>query len=120
MQYLIWLFLHYISASIAFLFSYIVRLCENQNANMKCGRNEVIQISSVFWGRSEGSICGTWLDYRRCSSSGKAFDIVRKKCNFKKQCDLTASKNELGDPGCWYLTSVYLEVSHICIGGGKY
>lgn len=40
------------------------------------------------------SACGkclwNWLDYGRCSPE-KALDIVSKKCNFKKQCNLTAS-----------------------------
>lgn len=98
------------SASIIF----IVTLCSNQQKIITCDNNEIIQISSVFWGRRTSDVCAQWLDYRRCNSAN-ALGIVSKKCNFKKQCYLEPSKSELGDPGCWYLTSVYLEASYACI-----
>ena len=93
--------------------SFIETLCSDQRRTIACGNNEIIKITFVFWGRRAKNICGGWLDYRRCSSK-KAFGVVRDKCNFKQQCDIEASKSELGNPGCWYLTSVYLEVSYTC------
>ena len=93
--------------------SFIVRLCSDQQGTIACGNNEIIKISFVFWGRRTSGVCKDWLDYRRCSSK-KAFGVVKDKCNFKQQCHIEASKSELGNPGCWYLTSVYLEVSYTC------
>ena len=93
---------------------FIVTLCSHQQKTIACDNNEIIQINSVFWGRRSSDVCAQWLDYRRCNSAN-ALGIVRKKCNFKKQCNLEPSKSELGDPGCWYLTSVYLESSYTCI-----
>ncbi len=88
--------------------------CEGNTLNIKCDNGRITVISANY-GRLSKTKCNT--DGRKpvkstnCRSA-KSFDIVKDKCNNKRQCSVQATNGIFGDPCDG--TYKYLNVKYSC------
>lgn len=87
--------------------------CEDQQLDIGCGREEVINVISAMYGRTDYHTCLKETNPATTSCRAKhAMEIVRGQCQGKNYCIVTASNSVFGDP-C-FGTFKYLTVTYKC------
>lgn len=87
--------------------------CEDQQLDIGCGREEVINVISAMYGRTDNHTCSNETNPATTSCRAKhATEIVRGQCQGKNECIVTASNSVFGDP-C-FGTLKYLTVTYKC------
>lgn len=87
--------------------------CEHQQLDIRCGREEVINVISAMYGRTDYHTCSNGRKHATTSCRAKhSTEIVRGRCQGKNGCLVTASNSVFGDP-CGG-TFKYLTVSYKC------
>ncbi|XP_038165118.1 rhamnose-binding lectin-like [Cyprinodon tularosa] len=88
--------------------------CEGSEAQLKCGKGQVISVSRATYGRLDRNTCSSGKPANQISNikCSRSSDKVAERCNGKQQCDFKADNSEFGDP-CQG-TYKYLEVEYTC------
>ncbi|XP_063441026.1 L-rhamnose-binding lectin ELEL-1-like [Mytilus trossulus] len=89
-----------------------VIVCEHRSAYITCPYPLTISVQAAVYGRStDASVCPGDIKTTHCGSASSSL-IVKKQCDGKCICKLTASNSIYGDP-C-VQTYKYLEVEYEC------
>lgn len=93
--------------------SVLLRICEHRTQTIRCPScKPKINIVSANYGRlTGGHICGGRVRTTNCGAAG-SLDKVKRSCQGKRSCRLTASNGIYGDPCVG--TYKYLEVRYRC------
>ena len=93
----------------------IVTLCEGGDRLVRCpSPTQALKVTRVFYGRRETSICPHDQAIRTDCSSDTALERVRRVCEGRQFCHLTAADNFGPDP-CPGVYK-YLQVEYECVG----
>ena len=91
-------------------------LCNGEKKTITCTREPGLAILSAFYGKRTGKDCRGELGYRddipECSNP-RAFEHIKKMCENKKSCDISAERDLYGKDECPGVNK-YLEVSYAC------
>ncbi|CAG5079087.1 Oidioi.mRNA.OKI2018_I69.PAR.g9163.t1.cds [Oikopleura dioica] len=87
------------------------------NRLIRCERGETLRITNAWYGRENNQICnvqrGTGRLYNAVGTcKSDATQVIKDRCNGRRQCNLSFSNGFVGDP-C-YGTTKYLEVTWQC------
>ncbi|KAH3787336.1 hypothetical protein DPMN_165458 [Dreissena polymorpha] len=80
---------------------------------LSCPEDLVLEIDTAIYGRTRKDICPHRANKRTNCKSKTSTEIVKKLCQGKQLCHLSAKKIILGDP-CGD-TYKYLEVTYECL-----
>lgn len=87
--------------------------CEDQQLDIGCGREEVINVIIAMYGRTDYHTCSKQTNPATTSCRAKhATEIVRGQYQGENECIVTASNSVFGDP-C-FGTFKYLTVTYKC------
>lgn len=87
--------------------------CEDQQLDIGCGREEVINVISAMYGRTDYHTCSNETNPATTNYKAKyATEIVQGQCQGENDCRVTASTSVFGDP-C-FGTFKYLTVTYKC------
>jgi len=89
-----------------------MQVCQYDTQELSCPEGRKLRIRKASYGRFDSEVCAhAGVPTAGCSSKA-ANKLVKKACNNKNSCSLTASDDVFGDP-CWG-TLKYLEVVYQC------
>ncbi|XP_011451344.3 D-galactoside-specific lectin [Magallana gigas] len=88
-------------------------ICQNQKLTLHCGHGRVIKIRHANYGRTNYFTCPRGNLHTDDCESSDTKEIVKKRCNGRRKCTLTATNSIFGNP-C-HGTTKYLEVTFKCI-----
>ena len=88
--------------------------CENNSLSLSCCNNTLIQITDVFYGRTDPFLCNNNEEICDINCTlENALNIVNNLCYNKFNCSLNATKTFFENP-CNF-TSSYLFVNYTCL-----
>jgi len=88
-------------------------ICEGSSATVSCPVGKVINVSYGFYGRLSNGPCFAWNIWTNSCSAKTAQPTMRKLCNGKNQCTISAKNSVFGDP-CPN-THKYAEIKYNCV-----
>ncbi|KAL5019479.1 hypothetical protein ScPMuIL_002371 [Solemya velum] len=92
-------------------------ICQNDTGNITCPIGYAVDILRVNYGRTSMQPCphrGS-LQATNCRSGRYTSDIVRRRCNGRGRCTLTASDVAMAANIC-PMTHKYIDVTYKCVG----
>ena len=93
-------------------------VCSKEDLNIRCSYNEVIAMTSAFYGHIHQCKCIP-RDLGHFGCLANVLHYLDEKCSNKRNCVLSMTDTGLTDlePECALGLGIFLEIKHICIKG---
>lgn len=95
-----------------------ITICTGQTRTISCRDGANMAVTNAFWGRISDKVCPSddGDPVTDCVGSRDTLPLVKKKCEGKKECKLSARHRELQNQGSSHCAGVqkYLVVNYTC------
>lgn len=105
-----------------------IKVCDFDDLSISCSNGKMINIISVFYGRTDSTTCtpacvklyptsclSKRLSNTNCDLSQQASDTITSACNNKSSCFMAITSETLNVDPCDSTTYMYATVKYVCI-----
>jgi len=100
-----------------------ITICTGSKRTINCREGANMAVTNAFWGRLSDKTCPSddGDPVTDCDASPDTLALIKKKCEGRRECDLTAKHNLLQNPGSSHCPGVnkYLVVNYTCMPESK-